>query len=126
MTTSAATPMATKAKVYKGIACLEMMSPDGGKWWYAGGSLAYAPVLISEIKRLQYGVLRVGKREVLALPLRIDGREHLVALNLPRTDIVGLKARGLWPDVLTAPHQTTAYTPWPEYAQNNPRVLSIG
>lgn len=117
--------MTTKAKVYKGVACLEMFSPDGGKWWYAGGSLAYTPVLISEITALQYGVVQGSGREVLAAPLKMNGREHLVALNLPRTDIITLKARGLWPKSLKAPHETTDYTPWPEYTKNQSSSISL-
>lgn len=117
--------MTTKAKVYKGVACLEMFSPDGGKWWYAGGSLAYTPVLISDIYALRSGVLQGSNKEILAAPIRMNGKEHLVAINLPRTDIVELKARGLWPPHLNAPHQTTSYTPWPAYTNNDKRVISL-
>lgn len=115
----------TKAKVYKGVACLEMASKDGGKWWYQGGSLAYTPVLIREIRAIRTGILKGQAREVMVTPLLISGQEHLVVINLPRTDIVELKARGLWPDDFHAPHEKTDYTPWPDYTGNNPRAISL-
>lgn len=115
----------TKAKVYKGVACLEMSSKDGGKWWYQGGSLAYTPILIREIQVVRTGTLKSGGREVIAVPLQMGGNEHLVVLNLPRTDIVELKARGLWPEGFDTPHETTDYTPWPEYTGGNKRAISL-
>lgn len=117
--------MTTKAKVYKGVACLEINSPDGGKWWYQGGTLAYTPVLISEMSKLRYAVVQGSRKEVLAAPLRIGNQEHLVVLNLPRTDIIELQARGLWPSGLQAPHQTTQYAPWPEYTNNRRSAISM-
>lgn len=115
----------TNAKVYKGVACLEMRSPDGGKWWYQGASLAYTPVLIREIRAIRTGVLKGKGREVMATPLMMNGKEHLVVLNLPRTDIVELKARGLWPEDFNAPHEKDDYTSWPEYTNHNPKIISL-
>jgi hypothetical protein len=115
----------TKAKVYKGVACLEMRSPDGGKWWYQGGSLAYTAVLIREIRAIRTGTLKGQGREILATPLMMNGKEHLVVLNLPRTDIVELKARGLWPEGFHAPHEITDYTDWPEYTEGDSQVISL-
>ena len=115
----------TKAKVYKGVACLEITSPDGGKWWYQGGTLAYTPVLIREIKALRTGKLENSGREVLATALSFSGKEHLVVINLPRTDIVDLKARGLWPKGMKAPHEKTDYTRWPAYAEGKPKLISL-
>ncbi|MEC8067156.1 MAG: hypothetical protein VXY83_05665 [Pseudomonadota bacterium] len=117
--------MTTKAKVYKGVACLEMPSRDGGKWWYQGGSLAYTPILIREIRVLKTGTLKGQGREVMVVPLKVGNQEHLVVLNLPRTDIVELKARGLWPEDFVAPHLTTNYTPWPEYTGGKASTISL-
>lgn len=115
----------TVSKVYKGVACLEMMSQDGGKWWYQGGSLAYTPVLIKQLNVIQVAVIKGTGREVLAAPLKMGNSEHLVVLNLPRTDIVELKARGLWPKDFKAPHQTTDYTPWPAYTEGKEKAISL-
>tara|TARA_R110000868_G_scaffold218576_2_gene469125 strand:+ start:58173 stop:58526 length:354 start_codon:yes stop_codon:yes gene_type:complete len=115
----------TKSKVYKGVACLEIPSPDGGKWWYQVGKLAYTPVLIKEIRAIRTGRLEGTGREVLATALMVGGKEHLVVINLPRTDIVELKARGLWPKDMEAPHHETNYAPWPEYTGGRPRSISL-
>ena len=115
----------TKAKVYKDVVCLEMPSNDGAKWWYHGASLCYTPVLIHEIKRIQYGVISGTHKEVLAVPLRLGGQEHLVAINLPRTDIVGLMQARLWNPHFPVPHQTTNYTPWPDYTGGQKSVISL-
>lgn len=115
----------TQAKVYKGVACLEIASRDGGKWWYQGGSLAYTPVLIKEIKAMRTGYIKGKHKEVLVVPLQMGNSEHLVVVNLPRTDIVELKAHGLWPRDLHAPHETTNYEPWPEYTGGDWRSISL-
>ncbi|MFT7432431.1 MAG: hypothetical protein ACI9TY_000043 [Alphaproteobacteria bacterium] len=115
----------TKAKVYKGVACLEVASADGGKWWYQGAKLAYTPILIKEIRALRTGRLEGTGREVLTTALIFGGKEHLVVINLPRTDIVELKARGLWPRDLHAVHETTEYTTWPEYTGGREKVISL-
>lgn len=117
--------METKAKVYKNIACLEICSSYGPKWWYQGGSLAYTPVLIDEIHAVRCGILKGNRKEVLVVGVTLHGKEHLVALNLPRTDIVGLKARGLFPEHLHAPHTTTHYTPWPQETKSSPHNISL-
>lgn len=115
----------TKAKVYKGVACLEIPSKDGGKWWYQGGTLSYTPVLIREIRAIRTGHIKGSNKEVLVVPLQMGHAEHLVVVNLPRTDIVELKARGIWPKDMHAPHEKTDYEPWPEYTNNNPRSISL-
>lgn len=115
----------TKSKVYKGVACLEIASPDGGKWWYQVGKLVYTPILIKEIKALRTGRLEGTGREVLTTAMQVGGKEHIVVINLPRTDIVELKARGMWPHDLEAPHEITSYTKLPEYTGGNEKVISL-
>lgn len=100
-------------KIYKGVACLEATSPEGDRWWYQPGELAYSPVRIDDIKRVVAG--RIGLRRVLAVPVQWGSRRTLVALNLPRTDLWTLKERGLLPESYKLPsEEKPAYTEWPE------------
>ena len=114
-----------KAKVYKGVACLEIASPYGQKWWLQTLQNHYTPVLIEEIKVLRHGQLKGSPREVVAAPLEIAGRQELVVLNLARSDIPELMRRGLWPPSMKPPFDKYTYTEWPEYARNRPREISL-
>ena len=121
---------ANKVKIYEGVVCLEVYSPDGGKWWYAGGSLAFTPVLAPEIYHVRYGQIEGTRREVLAVAMKIDGKENLIAVNIPRSDIAALKKRRLWPEGLEEPYTKINYSPWPEHAcdaagRPNKRSISL-
>ncbi|MBI1363246.1 MAG: hypothetical protein GC134_04620 [Proteobacteria bacterium] len=109
--------MTTKAKVYKDIICLEVASPEGGKWWFQTPSLSYTPYHVDRIQRLVWGKMTGSSREVLAVPVQKGAQEVLVAVNLPRSDLAALKRRKLIPAGYPVPDRENAYTPWPDHAQ---------
>lgn len=97
-------------RIYEGMACLELESRDGGKWWDQGMSLGYTAVPIRHIPKVRYGMIMGEGRYVLAA----FWEGQWVAINLPRSDVFALKAKGLWPDGLAAPYDTIDhYTPPP-------------
>jgi hypothetical protein len=109
--------MTTKAKVYKDIICLEVASPEGPRWWFQTPALAYTPYHVDRIRRLVWGTLSGSARQVLAVPVQQGGKEVLVAINLPRSDIAALKRKGLVPEGYQLPTRTDTYTPWPDHAR---------
>ncbi|CAN0527258.1 unnamed protein product, partial [Laminaria digitata] len=42
-----------KLPIYKGVACVEVASAHGARWWYAGAGLDYSPLLVSDIQSLK-------------------------------------------------------------------------
>lgn len=114
-------PPVSKAKIYEGIVCLEMRTPDGAAWWYQGRSLAYTPARIENIRKVVQG--RTGARTVWAVPMEDGYQQVLVAINIPRSDVWTLKRRGLLPDDFELPTPTPTYTPWPDYARKDPQRL---
>jgi hypothetical protein len=117
--------MTTKAKVYEGVVCLEINSADGAKWWYQGTALAYSPALVQDIKVLRVATIQGTRKPVLAAPISVGNSEHLVVLNLPRSDVVALKRRGLIPRDMPLPHEKTDSTDWPEYTNNKPSSIRM-
>jgi hypothetical protein len=109
--------MSTKAKVYKDIVCLEVASPDGGKWWFQTQALAYTPYHVDRVTRLVAGTLTGSSRSVLAVQIKQEGHDILVAINIPRTDVVALKRKKLVPSSYPLPDRVDVYTPWPDHAQ---------
>lgn len=108
-----------KTKIYQGIVCVELRTPEGPQWWYQGAALAFSPVKVASIRRIVRGL--VGRKQVWAVPFD-DGRtQALAAINLPRSDLWALKAQGLLPADFPLPSPTPpAYTPWPAAARANP------
>ena len=106
----------SKLKIYQGVLCLEAPSPNGERWWYQPGKLAYSPVKISEIRRLQSGT--IGVKKVLVVPVQVGSHQTLVAVNLPRSDLWTLKAMGMLPLWINISDEPPEYTPWPEYTRN--------
>ena len=117
--------MENKAKVYRGIVCLEIPSAYGNRWWYQGGSLSYTPVLVSEVRAVSKATLEGSRKKVLVVALKIGNTERLIAVNLPRSDIEALKARRLWPANMPEPFDSYSYTDWPAYTENNPQSISL-
>lgn len=108
----------SKAKIYQGIVCLEITSPNGSQWWYQTGRLAYTPARIANMQKLIKGY--VGVRQVWAVPVQAGRTQTMVALNMPRTDVWGLKKAGLLPPDFPLPNTPPVYEPWPAYAQQHP------
>jgi len=111
--------MNANLKVYKDIICLEVPTPHGPKWWWQSGNLAYTPCHISLIQEVKQATVS-NKGNMLTVPVRIDGRTVLVAINVARSDIAALENYNRIPrgSVRYTPPQQ--YTPWPEYTQNSP------
>lgn len=105
--------MENKAKVYQGVVCLEIDSAYGAKWWMQTPNNSYTPVLVEEIRVLRHGVLRGSNQPVLAAPLRLNGQDQLIAINMARSDIAALKKRRLWPGGMKEPFTSYNYTEWP-------------
>ena len=105
----------SKLKIYQGVLCLEAPSPNGHRWWYQPGKLAYTPVKIKDIRRLQSGT--IGLKKVLVVPVQMGSQQTMVAVNLPRSDLWTLQALGMLPSWITLPETPPAYAEWPEYAQ---------
>lgn len=103
----------SKLKIYKGVVCLEAPSAYGERWWYQPGKLAYTPVKITDIKRLQAGT--IGLKKVLVVPVQIGNQHTMVAINLPRSDLWTLQALGMLPSWVKLPDEAPQYTPWPDY-----------
>lgn len=110
----------SKVKVYKGIACLEMQSKEGPRWWYQPETLAFTPIPIKMIRRLMWGRVTSTGREVLAAEMKIDRKITKVALNIPRTDVQGLKDAGLVPPGFNLPEPTTKYATPPDGPNTSP------
>lgn len=106
-------------KVYKDIICLEIHTPHGGKWWWQSGNLAYTPCHISLVREVQ-STATTHKGKVLAVPVRINGRTVLVAVNVPRSDMAALEHYGRIEKGSVRYTPPASYTPWPDYTQNNP------
>lgn len=113
----------SNVKIYKGIICLEIASEKGPLWWPQGGRLHYTPIKIQDIKQLVQGTVSGEGRAVWAVPLEVRGKPSLVAINLPRSDIWGLKAVRLLPSDLVLPATSPTYEPWPGYALWNPNLV---
>ena len=113
----------SNTKVYKGILCLEIASQNGPKWWPQGGRLHYTPIKIQAVRQLMQGTVSGEGRKIWAVPLEIQGKSSLVAINLPRSDLWGLKQAGLLPVDLPLPAQSPTYETWPEYALWNPELV---
>lgn len=113
----------SNTKVYKGILCLEVASQNGPKWWPQGGRLHYTPIKIQDVRQLMQGTVPGEGRKIWAIPLEIRGKSTLVAINIPRSDIWGLKQAGLLPSDLPLPTTSPTYEPWPNYALWNPSLV---
>lgn len=109
--------------MYKDIICLEIRTPHGGKWWWQSGSLAYTPCHIGLVREVKHASV-TGKGNMITVPVHIDGRTVLVAVNVPRSDIAALERYGLIQKGSVRYSPPAAYAPWPEYTQNNPARIT--
>lgn len=83
-----------KVPIYEGVACVEVVSGHGGRWWYAGAGLGLSPVLVEELRDLSMVQVRPGLQWRLAA--RVRGFDAWLAVNVPRTDVAALRRRGAW------------------------------
>lgn len=113
----------SNTKVYKGIICLEIASEKGALWWPQGGRLHYTPMKIQDIKQVVQGTVPGEARKVWAVPLEVQGKPSLVAINLPRSDVWGLKQGRPSLASLPLPEAGPEYQPWPSYALWNPELV---
>lgn len=112
-----------KLPIYEGVACLEVWSAHGARWWYPGGALAYSPVLVEELRDL--GMARVEPYGRSMLVAHVPGLAEWVAVNLARTDVAALRRRGRWsPEFPTPPFARIAYTAWPAYTHGRRKEAS--
>lgn len=112
-----------KLPIYKGVACVELLSPHGPKWWYAGAGLSYSPVLVKDLRDLRRGHLPSrGQDRMVA---HVQGLSAWLAINLARTDIAALRSAGLWSaGHLEPPFDAIEYSAWPAYTKSNPSCAS--
>lgn len=104
----------SKLKIYQGVLCLEAPSPHGHRWWYQPGKLAYTPVRIKDVRRLQSGT--IGLKKVLVVPVQVGAQQTMVAVNLPRSDLWTLQTLGMLPRWIPLAEEPPDYTPWPDCA----------
>lgn len=112
-----------KLPIYKGVACVEVASAHGGRWWYAGGGLSYSPLLVSDIQSIkQVRIISMGEDRVV---VRVATRVEQLAVNLARSDIAAFMAKGWWSaQYLQPPFDAIEYTPWPAYTKGKPSCAS--
>lgn len=113
----------SNVKLYKGIVCLEIASEKGALWWPQGGRLHYTPMKIADVRQMVQGTVSGEGRRVWAVPLEINGKSSLVAVNLPRSDVWGLRQGRPSLAALPLPTATPDYQPWPSYALWNPALV---
>lgn len=102
-------------KIYEGILCLELRTPYGRQWWAQGYELGFSPLPVAAVSGVRGGRLEGNGRRVLAVRTQVDGEMAWVALNLPRSDVAALLARGWWPDGWELPYEIpTVYAPPPQ------------
>ncbi|MEC9291020.1 MAG: hypothetical protein VX730_01315 [Pseudomonadota bacterium] len=81
-----------KAKIYKGLICLEADSRVGPKFWYQTPNVSFTPFPISALQGLGMGVLHGSGRKVVTAQLS----DHRIVVNLARSDCLSLQVKGLW------------------------------
>jgi len=112
-----------KLPIYKGVACVEVASAHGARWWYAGAGLNYSPLLVSEIQSLkQVRIPSMGEDRVV---VRVATRVEMLAINLARSDIAAFMAKGWWSaEYLQPPFDAIEYTAWPGYTRGKQSCAS--
>ncbi|MFZ2586788.1 MAG: hypothetical protein WAZ18_01495 [Alphaproteobacteria bacterium] len=100
-------------KIYQGVICLELQTPEGRHWWAQGYGLGFAPCRLEAVAGFRAGLLEDTRRRVLAARVEVEGQMRWVAVNAPRSDIPALEALGVWPAAWPKPYETVTYAPWP-------------
>lgn len=113
----------SNVKIYKGIICLEIPSENGPKWWPQGGRLHYTPIKVQDIRQLVQGTVPGEGRKIWAVPLEVQGKSSLVAINIPRSDLWALQQARLLPSDLPLPPGSPTYETWPSYALWSPDLV---
>lgn len=98
-------PGAARFKIYKDILCVELRTPYARHWWAQGYGLGFSPLPLAAVSEVRLGTLEGNGRRVLAVRTRVDGEMAWVAVNLPRSDVAALQARGWWPEGWPPPYE---------------------
>lgn len=106
--------MQSVVPIYKNVICLEVYSKNGAKWWYQGGSLAYTPILISDIKQIAIGKIKGTNRTVYTTAIDFNGVAKMVAINMQRSDVWTMINKKLIPATTTLPRSQANYSQHPE------------
>lgn len=103
-----------KVPVYEGVACVEIWSAHGARWWYTAGAMRYSPVLVDELSDMHVTwITQLGAERLVA---HVPGIEPWLAINVARSDVATLQRRGRWKaDFPSPPFDRIEYSPWPAY-----------